>query len=39
MQAEHAYFQSLGKVAGYKLDGDTLTLSDADGKDLLRFSR
>jgi len=39
MQAEHAYFQSLGKVAGYKLDGDTLTLSDADGRELLRFSR
>lgn len=39
MQAEHAYFQSLAKVENYKLDGDTLTFSDADGKELLRFSR
>ena len=36
---ESAYLQALGRVAGYDLAGDTLTLTDASGAALLVFTR
>ncbi|MCX7349650.1 MAG: META domain-containing protein, partial [Alphaproteobacteria bacterium] len=39
MEAEQAFFDMLGKVRGVKLDGDTLELTDAQGKVLARFTR
>ena len=37
--AEAAYFAVLGEVAGYVLEGGTLTLLDANGNELLVFTR
>ncbi len=39
MEAEGAYFQALGMVKTYTLAEGGLILGDADGKELLRFSR
>lgn len=37
MAVENAYFDALGTVTAYVLDGDTLTLIDPDGVKLLVF--
>ena len=37
MQQESTYLASLGKVAGFTITGDRLTLADANGKPLLSF--
>jgi heat shock protein HslJ len=37
--AETAYFALLGEVARYEVSGDTLTLRDAGGNELLVFER
>lgn len=39
MAAETAYFALLGEVGGYELEGDTLTLLDAEGNQLVIFER
>ena len=39
MAAENAYFALLGEVGGYSLEGDTLTLLDAEGNELLILER
>lgn len=39
MEAEHAFFQALGKVASHATAEDKLVLSDTDGKELLHFTR
>jgi heat shock protein HslJ len=38
MRAEQIYLELLGAAATYKLDGDTLTLSDAGGNESLVFA-
>lgn len=37
MKAEQGLFQAFAKVASYKLADGTLTMTDKDGKDVLRF--
>jgi heat shock protein HslJ len=37
MDQEAAYFAALERVASYQIDGDQLTLKDADGATLARF--
>lgn len=39
MAVEDAYFEALGTVTAYVYDGDTLTLLDPDGAQLLVFRR
>jgi heat shock protein HslJ len=39
MQAESTYLARLGAARGYRIDGNTLVLSDADRKDSLTFTR
>jgi len=39
MAAETVYFELLGMVGRYSLNGDTLTLLDANGNELLIFTR
>ena len=39
MQAESTYLARLGAARGYRIDGTTLVLSDADRKDSLTFTR
>lgn len=39
MAAENAYFALLGEVGGYSLEGDSLTLLDSEGNELLIFER
>ncbi len=39
MAVEDAYFEALGTVTAYVYDGDTLTLLDPDGVQLLVFHR
>lgn len=39
MAVEDAYFEALGTVTAYVYDGDTLTLLDPDGVQLLVFRR
>ena len=38
MNVENAYMTALESAAGYQIDGDTLTLSDADGVAVATFS-
>ncbi|MDP2401505.1 MAG: META domain-containing protein, partial [Actinomycetota bacterium] len=37
MNAEAAYFELLGRVGSYAMEGSTLTLRDSNGNDLLIF--
>jgi heat shock protein HslJ len=37
MAQEAAYFAALERLASYQIDGDQLTLQDADGATLARF--
>ncbi|MFO8037540.1 MAG: META domain-containing protein [Anaerolineales bacterium] len=39
MEQEERYFQVFGEVAGYRVEGDNLTLMDQRGKALLEYGR
>ena len=39
MNAESTYLARLGAARGYRINGNTLVLTDADRKDSLTFAR